>query len=176
MTAALNILPARDQALDSQAHAHAMECLLNCYLREYALPRHQANLDERGWDLPMSLRQGSGRCISLRLPSGRLVVRIDRASLLGRCRFVSAPYFKGNSQGWRPLDAYALARLLCTPLSQAHRVGELLQQIANSLHITRTFLSHSQGGHHTSDTLLASEQHQVWGHALHPTPNGHRLC
>ena len=118
----------------------------------------------------MSLRQANSRCISIRLPSGRLIVRIDRASLLGRCHYISAPYFKGNNQSWRPLDAHELARLLCTPLSGADRVGEMLQQIGNSLQITRTFLRHSRPANQAADSLLASEQHQLWGHALHPTP------
>jgi siderophore synthetase component len=175
MTSALNTAPLKsvsqhEHALDGEAQRHAIECLLNCYLREYALPRAEADLNYRASDLPMSLRQTNGRCVGIRLPGGRLVVRIDRASLLGRCHYISAPYFKGNNQSWRPLDASELARLLCTPLSKADRVGEMLQQVANSLQITRTFLRHSRPANESADSLLASEQHQLWGHALHPTP------
>jgi siderophore synthetase component len=170
MTLTLNALSLQDRALDGEAQRHAIECLLNCYLREYALPRNEASLDDQTQDLPMSLRQAHGRCMSIRLPTGRLVVRIDRASLLGRCHYISAPYFKGNSQSWRPLDVQDLARLLCTPLSGAERVGEMLEQVANSLHITRTFLRHARPANETTDSLLSSEQHQLWGHALHPTP------
>ncbi|MNM10354.1 N(2)-citryl-N(6)-acetyl-N(6)-hydroxylysine synthase [compost metagenome] len=170
MTTFLNTASLHDHALDGEAQRHAIECLLNCYLREYALPRNEASLNDRAADLPMSLRQARARCVSIRLPSGRLVVRIDRASLLGRCRYISAPYFKGNNQSWRPLDANQLARLLCTPLSKADRVGEMLQQVANSLQITRTFLRHARPANETTDSLLSSEQHQLWGHALHPTP------
>ncbi|ONH49521.1 iron transporter [Pseudomonas gessardii] len=165
----MNTVSLHDHVLDGEAERHAIECLLNCYLREYALPRNEANLNYQAQDLPMSLRQANARCISIRLPSGRLIVRIDRCSLLGRCHYLSGPYFKGNHQSWRPLSAAELARLLCTPLSGAERVGELLQQIANSLQITRTFLRHSRPTEAT-DSLLASEQHQLWGHALHPTP------
>ncbi|NNA68295.1 IucA/IucC family protein [Pseudomonas gessardii] len=168
-TPSLNTVSLHDHVLDGEAERHAIECLLNCYLREYALPRNEANLNYQAQDLPMSLRQANARCISIRLPSGRLIVRIDRCSLLGRCHYLSGPYFKGNHQSWRPLSAAELARLLCTPLSGAERVGELLQQIANSLQITRTFLRHSRPTEAT-DSLLASEQHQLWGHALHPTP------
>ena len=170
MTLTLNALSLQDHALDGEAQRHAIECLLNCYLREYALPRNEASLDDQTPDLPMSLRQAHGRCMSIRLPAGRLVVRIDRASLLGRCHYISAPYFKGNNQSWRPLDAQELARLLCTPLSGAERVGEMLDQVANSLHITRTFLRHARSANESTDSLLSSEQHQLWGHALHPTP------
>ncbi|WP_099170653.1 IucA/IucC family protein [Pseudomonas sp. ICMP 8385] len=169
LTTSLNTVSLHDHVLDGEAERHAIECLLNCYLREYALPRNEANLNYQAQDLPMSLRQANARCISIRLPSGRLIVRIDRCSLLGRCHYLSGPYFKGNHQSWRPLSAAELARLLCTPLSGAERVGELLQQIANSLQITRTFLRHSRPTEAT-DSLLASEQHQLWGHALHPTP------
>jgi siderophore synthetase component len=171
MTLALTTASLRECALDGEAQRHAIECLLNCYLREYALPRNEASLDYRAQDLPMSLRQLNGQCISIRLPSGRLVVRVDRASVLGRCRFVSAPYFKGNGHSWHPLSAAELARLLCVPLSRAERVGEMLQQVDNSLQITRTFLRHaSPDRDQPTDSLLASEQHQIWGHALHPTP------
>ena len=170
MTLAPNTVSLHDHALDGEAQRHAIECLLNCYLREYALPRNEANLNYKAQDLPMSLRQANGRCIGIRLPAGRLVVRIDSASLLGRCHYIGAPYFKGNQQSWRPLDAQELASLLCTPLSGAERVGEMLQQVANSLQITRTFLRHSRPANEAADSLLASEQHQLWGHALHPTP------
>ncbi|MGV8918030.1 MAG: IucA/IucC family protein [Pseudomonas sp.] len=170
MTQALNTSSFHEDTLDGEAQRHAIECLLNCYLREYALPHNEANLRDQGQDLPMSLRQANGRCIRIRLLKGCLVVLIDRASLLGRCHYISAPYFKGNNQGWRPLDAIELARLICTPLSRADRVSELLQQFDNSLHITRTFLRHSRPANEAADSLLASEQYQLWGHALHPTP------
>ncbi|WP_152635528.1 IucA/IucC family protein [Pseudomonas sp. Ant30-3] len=169
-TASLNPVSLHDNALDGEAQRHAIECLLNCYLREYALPRNEANLNYQAQDLPMSLRQVNGRRISIRLPAGRLVIRIDRASLLGRCHYTSAPYFKGSNQSWRPLKALELARLLCTPLSGADRVGEMLQQVANSLQVTSTFLRHSRPANDAANSLLASEQHQLWGHALHPTP------
>ncbi|MDY7560873.1 IucA/IucC family protein [Pseudomonas sp. CCC3.2] len=171
MTLALKNASLHEYALDGEAERHAIECLLNCYLREYALPRNEASLDDRTQDLPMSLRQHNGQCISIRLPSGRLAVRVDRTSALGRCHFVSAPYFKGSAQSWRPLTATELARLLCVPLSKPERVGEMLQQVDNSLQITRTFLRHAtHDSPRPKDSLLNSEQHQIWGHALHPTP------
>ncbi|MFZ3207170.1 MAG: IucA/IucC family protein [Pseudomonas sp.] len=161
-----------EHALDGDAQRHAIESLLNCYLREYALPRGEADLDCQTQDLPMSLRQLAGRCVSIRLPQGgRLVLRSERTSVLGRCRFVSAPYLKRNGHGWHPLNAGELARLLLAPLNGPERHGELLQQIDNSLQITRTFLRHAGAANQEpGDSLLASEQHQIWGHALHPTP------
>lgn len=168
----------RERALDGDAQRHAIESLLNCYLREYALPRGAASLDCQDLDLPMSLRQQGGRCVCLHLPDGgRLVLLANRTSVLGRCRFVSAPYLKRNGQGWHPLNAAELARLLLAPLNGPQRHGELLQQIDNSLQITRTFLRHASAANQAlsegaapADSLLASEQHQIWGHALHPTP------
>lgn len=172
MTLALSTSSLHEQAFDGDAQRHAIESLLNCYLREYALPRGEADLDCQAEDLPMSLRQLAGHCVSIRLPQGaRLVLRSARTSVLGRCRFVSAPYLKRNGQGWHPLNAGELARLLLAPLNGPQRHGELLQQIDNSLQITRTFLRHAGAANQApSDSLLASEQHQVWGHALHPTP------
>ena len=172
MTLALSTSSLHEHALDGDAQRHAIESLLNCYLREYALPRGEADLDCQAQDLPMSLRQLTGRCVSIRLPQGeRLVLRSERTSVLGRCRFVSAPYLKRNGQGWHPLNAGELARLLLAPLNGPERHGELLQQIDNSLQITRTFLRHAGAANQEpGDSLLASEQHQIWGHALHPTP------
>lgn len=167
-----------ERTLDGAAQRHAIDCLLNCYLREYALPRGEASLDCQAHDLPMGLRQLPGRRVQLRLADGsRLALLADRTSVLGRCRFLSAPWFKGHGQGWQALDANSLARLLLTPLSGPERHGELLQQIDNSLRITRTFLTHAKAANQAqvgslgqADTLLHSEQGQVWGHALHPTP------
>lgn len=171
MNLANNLASLHERTLDGDAQRHAIECLINCYLREYALPRGEASLDARDHDLPMSLRQLAGKRVCIHLPAGRLALLADRTSVLGRCRFVSAPYYKGNGQGWRPLGALELARLLLAPLTSAERHGELMQQIGNSLHITRTFLRHVvPANQQPDDSLLRSEQHQVWGHALHPTP------
>lgn len=172
MNLALSTLSLRERALDGDAQRHAIESLLNCYLREYALPRGEASLDYQNLDLPMSLRQHSGQCVCIHLPQGgRLVLLADRTSVLGRCRFVSAPYLKRHGQGWHPLNAAELARLLLAPLNGPERHGELLEQIDNSLQITRTFLRYAGAANHEpADSLLASEQRQIWGHALHPTP------
>lgn len=184
MNLALSTLSLRERALDGDAQRHAIESLLNCYLREYALPRGEASLACQDLDLPMSLRQRAGQRVCIRLPrGGRLVLLADRTSVLGRCRFVSAPYLKRNGQGWHPLNTGELARLLLAQLNGPQRHGELLQQIDNSLQITRTFLRHAgvnspaliegpapADGREPADSLLASEQHQIWGHALHPTP------
>lgn len=129
MTAAPDSLSLHDHALAGDAQRHAIECLLNCYLREYALPRGEACLDARGQDLPMSLRQLAGTRVCIDLAGGRLAVAADRTSALGRCRFTSAPYFKGNGQGWRPLGVMELAQLLLAPLASAERHGELMGQI-----------------------------------------------
>jgi siderophore synthetase component len=171
MTIALNFSP-RERALDVDAQRHAIDCLVNCYLREYALPHGQATLDCQAQDLPMGLRQLAGHRVSIQLPNGaRLVLLADRTSSLGRCRFISPPYVKTAGQGWRPLGIEDLARLLLAPMEGQEKHPELLQQIDNSLRITRTFLHHFTAANHPhADSLLQSEQGQVWGHALHPTP------
>ena len=50
MTITLNTASLNDHALDGEAQRHAIECLLNCYLREYALPRNEANLNDQAQD------------------------------------------------------------------------------------------------------------------------------
>jgi siderophore synthetase component len=162
MSTALSTSSLHERVLDGDAQRHAIESLLNCYLREYALPRGEANLDCQDLDLPMSLRQQGARRIGIRLAQGgRLILLAERTSVLGRCRFISAPYLKRPGQGWHPLHLAELARLLLAPLNGPERHGELLQQIDNSLRITRTFLRHA----HAANQQPPGSQQQADGHA-----------
>lgn len=111
MTAAPDSLSLHDHALAGDAQRHAIECLLNCYLREYALPRGEACLDARGQDLPMSLRQLAGTRVCIDLAGGRLAVAADRTSVLRPISRVTvragAPWGSWNWRNccWRPWPA-----------------------------------------------------------------------
>ncbi|NVN32277.1 hypothetical protein HUK83_18280, partial [Endobacter medicaginis] len=53
-----------------EAERYGIECLLNCVLREVALPRGEARLDYRGGDRPEALRTMT--VLRMRVGRGRL--------------------------------------------------------------------------------------------------------
>ncbi|QJD68592.1 iron transporter [Xanthomonas campestris pv. badrii] len=155
----------------SMADAQACTCWLNCYLREFAIPRHAADFDYRGLDRP-GPRVAEQRWLRIDLgEAGTLCVRIAYADRLGRCRFASTPFLKAAGQPWHSLDAPALARCLLQSLGSTHAVNpELLAQSANSVAITAALLRQAQGSTPTGEAMIDAEQSLLWGHALHPTP------
>lgn len=163
----------REQWFDGQAQANAITCWLNCYLREFALPRRQVDLDYRGRDKPIGLGQGSGKLVRFRFtPAGfGLVVRAQRISRLGRGEYVGSPYIKCPGEPWRPADASSLVHFLLDRLAPECGFNhELLAQSANSVAITRHLLQRAAQAQETGDAMIDAEQAMIWGHALHPTP------
>ncbi|MCF8825558.1 IucA/IucC family protein [Xanthomonas campestris] len=160
-----------DPWFDSMADAQACACWLNCYLREFAIPRGTADFDYTGPDRP-GARSADDRWLRIALgDAGVLCVRIAHADRLGRCRFVSTPFLKAAGQPWQSLDAHALARSLLQALGNTHAVNpELLAQSDNSVAITAALLRQAQAATPTGDALIDAEQALLWGHALHPTP------
>ncbi|WP_266159006.1 IucA/IucC family protein [Dyella silvatica] len=168
----------REQWFDGLAQQQAIACWLNCYLREFALPRGQAEMDYRGHNVPVGLLQGGGRLVRIRFaqPGYLLCVRVGRVSQLGRCDYRSAPYLKSPGESWRAADAHATTHFLLDRLApECGFNAELLAQSANSLSITRELLglaeqAEERGLVSTSDALIHAEQSMIWGHAMHPTP------
>lgn len=162
-----------EQWYDAQAQAQAIACWLNCYLREFALPRREADMDYRGNDCPMSLRRSAVRLIAIRFarPGYRLIVQATRISRLGRAEYLGPPYLKAPGEPWRCADAAALAHFLLDRLAPECGFNHnLLVQSANSVEITRRLLKQAALAQETGDPLLDAEQGMPWGHALHPTP------
>ncbi|MEA5125753.1 IucA/IucC family protein [Xanthomonas floridensis] len=155
----------------SMADAQACTCWLNCYLREFAIPRRAADFDYRGLDRP-GPRVAEQRWLRIDLgETGTLCARIAYADRLGRCRFTSTPFLKAAGQPWHSLDAPALARCLLQSLGSTHAVNpELLAQSANSVAITAALLRQAQARTPTGEAMIDAEQSLLWGHALHPTP------
>ncbi|MGH8075702.1 MAG: IucA/IucC family protein [Lysobacter sp.] len=162
-----------EQWFDGQAQAHAITCWLNCYLREFALPRGQVDLDYRGRDCPVGLAQGGGRLVRFLFAQAGfgLIVRARRISVLGRGEFLGSPYFKSPGEPWRCADASALVHFLLDRLApECGFNDELLAQSGNSLTITRRLLERAAQAQEIGDATLDAEQGMLWGHALHPTP------
>ena len=163
----------REQWYAAQADAQAITCWLNCYLREFALPRGQAELDYRGLDRPAGLALGEGPLLRIGFaqPGYALCVRLGQVSRLGRCTYLCTPYLKAAGEAWRCADARTTIHFLLERLApECGFNAELLAQCDNSIEITRHLLERAAMAPASGDALIDAEQGMLWGHALHPTP------
>lgn len=174
MTILLNSNKYLSNAHQGMAEHQTLSSVLNCYLREFALPARQVEWRATG-DLPKALTSGvlPGETVRLTLPgvSAKLALKADRVSLLGRCRFTSPPFVKAFGKPWRPLDCLATCKLLIEDMTRQTQTGynrELEEQIINSIRVTQAFLN--QRPFSQDDPLLESEQSLLWGHPMHPSP------
>jgi siderophore synthetase component len=173
------------QVYQELANSNGIACLLNCYLREFAIVRNEVDFDDRLADCPLALSQGIGKNVQkvrIRFPeSGAvLLVLADRVSLLGRIRFSSQLYLKQSASPWQLSSADALITFMLQHLAKVTQTPfnhELLAQIANSITVTQAFLQRQKQqqsaaltGAFTAERLIQSEQSLLWGHAMHPTP------
>jgi len=163
----------RDQWYDALAQSQAIACWLNCYLREFALPAGEVDIDTSHADDPVALGHAGGTGLRIRFPEAgyAIAVRTGRMSRLGRCDYISAPYLKRPGEPWRCADATGLVHFLLERVAPA--VGfnaELLAQSVNSVDITRRLLARGLDKVASGDSLLDAEQAMIWGHAMHPTP------
>ncbi|MCL1125419.1 IucA/IucC family protein [Shewanella surugensis] len=163
------------------AQNNAITCLLNCYIREYALPHGQVCFDDKHLDAPLAFSLGmfsDKPKMRLHLPESNitLLLIVERVSLLGRVRFISQPYIKQMGRHWQPINAMVLAKFLLEHLSlvlDSPMNHELLDQIQNSINVTQAFLQRLPDDSeliHAETSLIDSEQSLVWGHAMHPAP------
>lgn len=174
----LNLVDAVRRQINSEmSDINAIACLLNCYIREYALANGEVTFNAELEDCPGALRQGAGRgqlvLLSLRESAARILVLADRVSRLGRCRFLGKPFLKKAGAGWLLLSADELCCLLLQHLALTSGTdfnGELFSQVKNSRDVTGEFLSRQLPMLRREDTFIRSEQSLLWGHALHPSP------
>lgn len=174
------------QIYREQAEFNAISCLLNCYLREFAIVRQEVDFDDTHPDCPLSLSQCLTRDqqkVRLKLPESNatLLFVADRVSLLGRIRFTPQLYLKKLGCVWQLSSAEQITQLLLAHLAKITSTEfnhELLTQIGNSIAVTQAFLQRLSQQAPTDNQLLsyagagliASEQSLLWGHAMHPTP------
>ncbi|PKH01449.1 hypothetical protein CXF72_16480 [Psychromonas sp. MB-3u-54] len=170
----------RHEAQQGLAEGNAINCLLNCYIREYALAKGEVELDDNQADAPATFNLqvvDDYRRIRLTFPesSASIVIKADQVSLLGRVRLINQPYLKRQGLAWHPIDASGLAEFILQHLAlvMGDEINlELLKQIQNSINITRLFIKRisNQVEEHAYSSLIKSEQSLLWGHALHPAP------
>ncbi|WP_315983702.1 IucA/IucC family protein [Aliamphritea spongicola] len=169
------------------AERSAIRTLLNCYLREVAIPggtlitspgAHILQTLPLGW----RQKQRSQRWLLIDLQHSRqqLMVAVSRHTLLGNYRYaypVLGRSTAGDGAAWAELDAMQMTTWLVADLCDAEGMPfnlEFTQQIKLSLENTANILAHRlqhpPGTDAPQDLYLFSEQSLAFGHAFHPTP------
>ena len=80
-----------------KSEQHALTNIINCYLREFAIPNQDLSIDESDDDLPLCLRDNrvclSERLLTIRFPvandafsSAKIVLPVAYFSRLGKCQ------------------------------------------------------------------------------------------
>ncbi|WP_192458867.1 IucA/IucC family protein [Musicola keenii] len=160
--------------LREAAEYETLTALLNCYIREFALPARRVHRAACG-NIPQALNSkmipGEIIVIELTASEKTLAIKADRWSLLARGRYSSAPFVKQFGKPWRAISAAQTLRLIqeemAAQLEQPFN-HELAQQIENSIDVTQDFLAAPPSNE--QDGFIRSEQGLLWGHPLHPSP------
>ncbi|NRD75565.1 siderophore biosynthesis protein PvsD [Shewanella sp. VB17] len=177
----------RVQVFREQAESNAIACLLNCYLREFAIVRQEVDFDDALPDCPLSLSlllTQEQQKVRIRFPeSGSVLLLIaDRVSLLGRVSISSPIYFKKLGCVWQISRTEHLIEFMLQHLAKLTNTQfnhELQEQIANSINVTQAFLQRLNEKNRlvlntdmnaAVKSLIGSEQSLLWGHAMHPSP------
>lgn len=177
----MNVLNTASQALNyEQVQRQSITGVLNCYLREYAIPHHQVTRQANDATLPLTIRRFSDHPILLiEFPElkAKMAIKVTYISAIGKAQFVGRPWLKSAAHGWKSLNAEGTLQWLLHSLSAALDIEfnqELMVQLKNSLSITEQFIETTLPNTTQTNTLrnafIDSEQSLLWGHAFHPTP------
>ncbi|ECI4647164.1 IucA/IucC family siderophore biosynthesis protein [Salmonella enterica subsp. salamae] len=154
----------------------AVQGLLNCLIKEFALPMGVA---EYAW--PESLSDSAkdhpqeGYPLHLRLPGERqFLIVVDRRDTLGSQRYLSDVRVKLNEGEWfTPPFPELVDHILaaCVHIT-GHDNNELAEQIRQSQTLVQSILQHNLSDEHPAPLsgYLASEQGLWFGHPSHPAP------
>lgn len=165
------------RTIADQAAAHA---LLNCLVKEFALPLSLFDDDslQQPLGLPFQLyrRLQSPDTVALpvRMPDGaRFLVLADRKDSLGSQSYRSAVFGKRQGERWQALPPALLAQAMldsCASIT-GQRNPELLEQILASWNLKRAVTAHfaSQAPAPLAD-YLSSEQCLWYGHPAQVAP------
>ncbi|GAB7227351.1 siderophore biosynthesis protein PvsD [Vibrio rotiferianus] len=160
-----------------KAQLNTVMGVLNCYLREYAIPNQQVEWQCNSTTLPQTLKRNytSQQLVTIHLSEqdSLLVLPVEYASRLGKVKLADMPWAKMPGASWCKLNtSQQTLTLLLNYLKQVLAIPfnhELVEQMENSLLITEQFLnSNNQPQQHNA--FIASEQSLIWGHTFHPTP------
>ncbi|PMK03245.1 IucA/IucC family protein [Vibrio sp. 10N.261.55.A7] len=155
--------------------------VVNCYLREYAIPNKQVDWCFSSSSLPQTIKRnyGANQRVAIHLRhqnqaqmNSLIVLPVEYVSNLGKVKLSDAPWAKVPNAGWCKLDSTKTLTLLLNYLKQVLSIPfnhELVEQMENSLLITEQFLNSDVSPQH-HNTFIESEQSLIWGHSFHPTP------
>lgn len=165
------------RAIGDQAACHA---LLNCLIKEFALPLSLLDDDWRkeplGMPFQLYRRAQSRQAVPLmiRMPDGtRFLVLADRHDSLGSQAYLSGVFGKREGGRWQFLDPGLLAEYMLDSCSQVTQKSnpELLTQILASRDLKRAIVAHFADK--TTQPLanyLSSEQCLWFGHPVQAAP------
>ncbi|CAM3596825.1 IucA/IucC family protein [Vibrio aquimaris] len=165
----------KTQLNHEKAQLNTIMSVVNCYLREYAIPNKHVIWGFSSASLPQTLKRnyGPSQLVGICLNEGDLLVLpVEYISQLGKVKLADRPWSKTSGSGWSKLDATQTLTLLLQYLKQVLVIPfnhELIDQMENSLVITEQFLN-SEPNHQHHNRFIASEQSLIWGHSFHPTP------
>ncbi|UFH51607.1 IucA/IucC family protein [Pseudomonas sp. KNUC1026] len=166
------------QVVSELAATHA---LLNCLIKEFALPEQRLSYawpaHVRGMAPGGYLRalRGGGLPLVISLPEGRqLFVLVDRQDPLGSQRYLGDVYTRVGDGAWAcPTFTDLATQLLgaCEHMAGA-RNQELHAQVAQSQQVTAAIIAHALANGRPAPLrdYLASEQGLHFGHPNHPAP------
>lgn len=149
--------------------------ILNCYLREYAIPNDHLEWESKDATVPLTLRHGNrSRLVNLNFPihKAKMIIPVNYISEIGKISLTDRPWLKKKGETWHKLTAEQTLNWLLSYLSSALSIPfntELMEQLSNSLQVTEQFV-HTEGKNNHHNSFIASEQALLWGHAYHPTP------
>ncbi|SBS30784.1 N(2)-citryl-N(6)-acetyl-N(6)-hydroxylysine synthase [Marinomonas aquimarina] len=179
----MNAIPLHTALNQERVQQQAITCLLNCYLREYALPHQHVEWPAQDHSLPLALRHHPTPCLLIRFPhsegvlaDGKLAIQVRYFSALGKAQFVGRPWLNVMGRGWTTIDAEQTLQWLLAFLSQQLSISfnhELMAQLRNSLNVTEYFIAaehKAETDRASRNAFIDSEQSLLWGHAFHPTP------
>lgn len=164
-----------------KAQINTIMGVVNCYLREYAIPKNQVDWHFSSASLPQTLKKNycAHQRVAIHLPhqnqsqkNGLLVLPVEYISKLGKVKLSDTPWAKMPGTTWCKLDATQTLTLLLNYLKQVLVIPfnhELVEQMENSLLITEQFLNLGNTSQY-HNAFIASEQSLLWGHTFHPTP------
>ena len=164
-----------------KAQLNTIMGVVNCYLREYAIPNEQVDWCYSSASLPQTLKRNynAHQRVAIHLPhqsqpqkNGLMVLPVEYTSKLGKVKLCDTPWAKMPGAAWCKLDATQTLTLLLSYLKQVLTIPfnhELIEQMENSLLITEQFLNSDRSPQH-HNAFIASEQSLLWGHTFHPTP------
>ncbi|MDZ4051542.1 MAG: IucA/IucC family protein [Limnobacter sp.] len=168
-------MPTFEQRIQQhQAEHHSLNHLLNCYLREFAVPRQLVDWHAQG-DLPKALQSDllEGETVRIRTayPLLKIAFKVQVRGALNQVKLGSKLFGKPMGKPWQVLSTHAAIEALLehiAMLTQTEPNIELQAQIHNSLDNMQLFLAHANVPR--INALQHTEQSLLWGHPFHPSP------